>query len=121
MPSCQIVTVISVSISPVYVVTSYHIRKLINWKGLIFFLSETWSINYRWHRDIKVFAGVDTSYFRLSGDRMFLRIIYHQHHQRFARKLAVSRSGDIKNVCPGGKGLGCTLSPLAPIMDEGND
>ena len=38
------------------------------------FPSEIWLINYNWHWDIAVFTCVDTSYFRLNGGKMFLRI-----------------------------------------------
>ena len=49
-------------------------------EGTDSFPSETRSINYRWHSDIAVCACADTSYFRLSGDKMFLGIFssYHQ-------------------------------------------
>ena len=43
-------------------------------EGTDFFPYETWLINYKWHWDIAVFTCVDTSYFRLSGGKMFLRI-----------------------------------------------
>ena len=43
-------------------------------EGTDFFPSEIRSINYRWHSNIAVCACADTSYFRLSGDKVFLRI-----------------------------------------------
>ena len=46
---------------------------------------EIWSINYRWYLDLAVCASADPSYFRLSDDKMFLRI-FSSHHQSFTRK-----------------------------------
>ena len=60
-------------------------------------------------------ACADTSYFRQSGDKMFLRKF--SHHSQIFTKKTISFSGDIKHFRSLGKES--TLATSPSFMDEG--